>query len=338
MASFTRHRNSGLTLLEVLVTLAILLVILVAVVQFMASVDQAWKSAATDPFAEAQNAFETVAKNLASATLAPYQDYADSSGAFRTNAAFVPDHLARRSDLDFVCVPGAGANGLPTMTGRTTSGSAIFFLAPTGYTQTYAHAGMEHLLNAMGYFVEFGDDSATPGFILPQTHCWRWRLKQVMQPAESLQIFAMTPASAWPSSAWIQQTVPSNAPVPILAENIITLIVLPERAANDSGAALAPAFSYDSRDTGNPLTLHQLPPRLRLILVAMDQVSAMRLAGRNGTNPPPLVSANLFQQAAQLDADLATLDTALTAQKIGHRIFQREIQLPASNWSNAPSQ
>ena len=117
----------------------------------------------------------------------------------------------------------------------------------------------------------------------------------------------------------------------------MTLIVLPERAANDSGPALAPAFSYDSRDAGNPLTLHQLPPRLRLVLVAMDQISAQRLAGQNGSNPPQLVSAGLFQQAAQLDADLASLDNALTAQKIGHRIFQREILLPSSAWSNTPS-
>jgi len=322
----------------VLITLAILLVILVVVMQFMAAVDQAWKSAAADPFAEAQNAFETVADNLAAATLAPYQDYADSSGAFHTNAAstFIPDHLARRSDLDFVCGPGAGTNGLFTASGRITSGSGVFFLAPNGSTQTYAHLGMEHLLNAMGYFVEFGDDDTAPGFI--QTSCWRWRLKQILQPAESLQIF--TTAT---SSAWIQQLVPSTQvvspgmPIPVLAENVVTLIVLPERAANDSGPALAPAFSYDSRDTTNLLTLHQLPPRVWLVLVAIDPISAQRLAAQNGTNAPPLVSATLFQQAAQLDADLATLDNTLTTQNIGHRLFQREILLPSSAWSNTPS-
>jgi len=336
MRLFTRRRNrirsSGFTLIEVLISLAILLVILVTVMQFMADVDQAWKSAAADPFAEAQNAFETVAQNLAAATLAPYQDYADTNGNFRTNAAFVPDHLARRSDLDFVCGPGAGTNGLLAASGLTTTGSSVFFLAPNGYTQTYAHTGMERLLNAMGYLVEFSDDDAAPGFILLQTPCWRWRLKQVLQPAESLQIFATAT-----SSAWIQQVIPPGTSLPVLAENVVTLIVLPERAANDSGPALAPAYSYDSRDTTNLLTLHQLPPRLRLVLVAMDQVSAARLAGQNGSNPPQLVSAGLFQQAAQLDADLATLDGNLTAQNIGHRIFQREILLPSSAWSNTPS-
>jgi uncharacterized protein (TIGR02599 family) len=332
MPSFSRLRNNGFTILEVLITLAVLLVILVVVLQFCGELDRAWKSAATDPFAEAQNAFETVAKNLAAATLEPYQDYADAGGAFRANSAFIPDHLARRSDLDFVCGPSAGANGLLKAGGRTTTGSGVFFLAPQGYTQTDAHAGMERLLNAMGYLVEFGDDDAAPGFISPQTHYWRWRLKQVLQPAESLQIFAIAS-----SSAWIQQAVPPGASIPVLAENVVTLIVLPERAANDSGAALAPVFSYDSRDTGNPLTLHQMPPRVRLVLVAMDATSARRLAVENGSNPPRLVSASLFQQAAQLDADLAILDGSLTLQKIGHRIFQREILLPSSAWSNAPS-
>jgi uncharacterized protein (TIGR02599 family) len=332
MSSSTSRRISAFTLIETLITLAVLLVILVAVLQFCSDIDQAWQSAAADPFAEAQDAFETVAKNLAAATLEPYQDYADANGDFRTNSAFVPDHIARRSDLDFVCGPTAGAKGLLASGSRTTTGSGVFFLAPQGSTQTYAHMGMERLLNALGYLVEFGDDGAAPSFISPQTHYWRWRLKQILQPAESLQIFALAS-----SSGWIQQVVPSGVTLPVLAENVVTFIVLPERAANDTGAALAPAYSYDSRDTGNLLTLHQLPPRLRVALVAIDSVSARRLAAQNGSNPPPLVSAVLFQQAAQLDADLATLDGSLTAQKIGHRIFQREIQLPSSAWSNTPS-
>src|SRR5450631_3000656 len=155
-----RPRNRGFTLIEVIVSTAILLVLLVVLAEFMNNVDRVWQTAATDPFAEAQNAFETVAQNLAAATLAPYQDYADSTGAFRAGASFAPDHLARRSDLDFVCGPCTGTNGLLAASGRVTTGSAVFFLAPAGYSQTYVHTGMERLLNAMGYFVEFGDDDS----------------------------------------------------------------------------------------------------------------------------------------------------------------------------------
>jgi uncharacterized protein (TIGR02599 family) len=337
MPLFIRHRRPqarelGFTLIELIIGMAILLLILVTLAQFMSTVDQAWKSASTDPFIEAQDAFETVAQNLAAATLAPYQDYADSNGAFRTSASFVPDHLARRSDLAFVCGPCAGAKGLLTASGRTTSGSGLFFLAPNGYSQSNSYPGMERLLNAMGYFVEFGDDESAPPFMLLQNHSWRWRLKQILQPAESLQIFTNDT-----SSAWIQGIVPSGTFIPILADNVITLIVLPEHAAHDTGPELAPAFSYDSRDTGNALTLHQLPPRLRLVLVAIDDASAQRLANQNGSNPPQLVSGTLFQQADKLDSDLTALDNSLTAQKIGHRLFQREILLPSSSWSNTLS-
>jgi len=343
MPSFSRasKRERAATLPEVLVAVAILFVVMVSILQYCTLVERAWKSASVDPFAEAGNAFETVTRNLASATLEPYQDYADANGSFRTNSIvapnppFLPDHLARRSDLDFVCGPTLGTNGLLAASNRITMGSAVFFLAPAGFTQTYANTGMDRLLNAMGYFVEFGADVPSLGFLQLQSNAWRWRLKQVMQPAESLQIFATSD-----SSDWIQQIVPAGATLPILADDVIALVILPEQVVNHATTPLTGAFGYDSRDTSNKLTLHQLPPILRVVLVAIDEASAQRLATQNGTNPPQLVPGNLFQIATQqqLDADLATLDNALTAQKIGHRIFQREILLPSANWSNTASQ
>jgi uncharacterized protein (TIGR02599 family) len=267
--------------------------------------------------------------------LEPYQDFANSSGTFRTTSSstFVPDHLTRRSDLDFICGPGTGTNGLLSASERTTTSSAVFFLMRQGYSQTEANTGMSHLLNAMGYFIEFGNDSSAPSFLLPSIQRWRWRLKEVRQPAESLQVFALAS-----SSAWVQQLTSSETTTPALAENIIALVILPERAASDSGTPLSSDFRYDSRDSSNPLTRHQLPARLRVALMAIDETSAHVLAAQNGSNPPALVSANLFQKATQLDADLASLDTTLTGKKIGHRLFQRVILLPTAAWSNTPSQ
>jgi uncharacterized protein (TIGR02599 family) len=331
-SSFPPSRKcSAFTLLEVLVTLGVLLVIFVAVMQFVTSVDRAWKSAAIDPFAEAEDAFATVTKNLASATLEPYPDYADNKGNFRADATFVPDHLTRRSDLDFVCEGSSGSAALQTDTGRITSGSGVFFVAPQGYTQTYAHTGMSHLLNAMGYFVEFGDTDTAPAFILAGHPVLRWRLKQVTQPAESLQIFALSS-----SSAWIKEILPAGTTT--LADNIVALIVLPERAASDSGAELSSDFHYDSRDATSPLTRHQLPPRLHLALIAMDEASAQILAQRYGSSPPPLVPAGLFQKADQLTGDLSSLDAVLTSLKVTHRIYQRDILINSAAWSNSPSQ
>jgi len=324
-----RTRLRSFTLLEVLVTVALLTVILIALVQAMDSADRGWKAGAGDPFAAAQDAFETVSARLADATLETYTDYADAGGNFPTNAAFVADHLARRSDLAFACGPAAS---LLATSHRTTAGDAVFFTATEGLTQTYANQGLDRLLNDMGYFVEFGDDTSEPAFLLT-THRYRWRLRQVEQPSEALQVYATAN-----SAAWIQQIVPSGAPVPMLAENVIALVVLPDRYAADEATppALAPAYSYDSRNAANALTLNQLPPRLILALVAIDELSAARLALQDGTNAPTLVAANLFQQGtpSQLAQDLAALDASLTAQKIQHRIFRREIQLPSAAWSN----
>lgn len=327
----TRRRLGSFTLLEVLVTLAILFVIFLALAKAMDGADRAWKSGASDPYAAAQDAFETVAAHLADATLETYEDYADVSGNFPTNSAFVANHLARRSDLAFVCGPAAGTSGLLASSQRTTAGSAVFLAATEGVTQSYANQGLGRLLNDVGYFVEFGDDNAEPSFLLSFAHRYRWRLRQVQQSSETLQVY-----SSSSSSAWIQQLVPTGAAVPMLAENVIALVVLPERYATDTGAALAPAYSYDSRNAANTVTLNQLPPRVILALVAIDEVSAERLAAQNGASAPSLVASNLFQLGtpAQLTQDLATLDASLTSQKIGHRIYQREIQLPSAAWSN----
>jgi uncharacterized protein (TIGR02599 family) len=319
--------GGGLTLVELLVSLVILLLVLVTMLEFMSNVEQLWKTAAVDPFAEAQEAFETIVDQAASATLEPYQDYADSTGAFRTATApsFVPDHLARRSDLAFAC----GSNWLAS-SGLITAGDALFFVAPNGFTQTEAHLGLERLLNALGFFIVFGDQSSVPGFILPGNHRWRWRLMELAQPSESLTIY-----STATSLPWVQSAV--QGPTSILAENVIALIVLPERAANDAGPAFSTDYQYDSRDAQNGVTQNQLPARLRLALVAIDEASAQILAGENGAQPPSLVPGKLFTTASQMSADLATLDASLTAQKVNHRIFQREILLPGAAWSDTSS-
>jgi uncharacterized protein (TIGR02599 family) len=329
-----QKKEAAFSLLEILITFALVMVIMVTVLEVVTSVEHSWKTSADNSFTDAEDALSIMAQSLASATLEPYEDYADNTGAFRISptATFVPDHLARRSDLDFVCGPTAGTNGLLAASGRTTSGCGVFFLAPQGYTQTVSNSGMERLLNAKGYFVEFGNESDAPSFLLNSTQRWRWRLKQVQQPAESLQIFNLTS-----SSAWIQQLVSNETTTPTLAENVVTLIILPVRTASDTGAALSSDYRYDSRDATNSLTHHQLPTRLRIAFMAIDEASAQILAAQNGTNSPALVASTLFQKATQLDADLATLDGTLTAQKIRHRLFEREILLPAAAWSNTPS-
>ena len=325
------RRGAGFSLIELLVTLVILSLILVVLLQFMTSLEQEWRTTASDPFAEASAAFETMAARLAEATLEPYQDFVDATGTFRASGAngFVPDHLTRQSNLAFVCGPTAGPGGWLTSSGETTAGDCVFFVAPTGYSQTEAHQGLERLLNAQGYFVEFGAPTGMPGFILPAGQRYRWRLTQLVQPSEALQIYAL------PSSvSWVQSLMQPATPTSVLAENVIALIVMPEWPSVGANNATVTnvSYSYDSRNAGSPLTRNQLPPRLTLALVAIDEASAQILATKNGTQPPALIASTLFANAANLQADLTSLDAALTAQKVGHRIFQRKISLAGSAW------
>lgn len=330
MPSFTPRRNSGATLPELLVATAILIVVMVAMLEFCTTVERTWKRAAADPYADAQAAFETVTRNISSATLETYQDYADINGAFRTGTTFTADHLARRSNLDFVCGP---ATGLLTASHKTTAGDAVFFLTPQGISQTYAGTGLQRLMNATGYFVEFGDDDTAPWFVFGQSHSYRWRLKQVQQSSESLQIY-----NSINSSDWISQLVPADATCPIIAENIIALVILPEHVIAHEAKPLTSTYSYDSRDNGNKLTLHQLPPVVHVAMVAIHPDSALHLEQKNGTTAPALVPANSFQNPIQFTDDLKALDTSLDAQQIRHRTFQRDVSIAAANWSSTASQ
>ena len=314
--------RSGFTLLEALATLLIVLLIFLALAQYLDCVQGAWGAAAADPFAEASAAFETVAQTLASATLEPYRDYADASGAFRLagSTTFTPDHLATRSDLAFVCGPSAGASGLLAATGRTPAVDSVFFVMPAGQTQLNAQQGLNRLFNAEGYFVEFGGDDGVPSFFTGLSR-HRWRLKEVAQPSEALQVFASTA-----SAPWIANLAGSSATPSILAENIIALVLIPEKAAGQPIAS----FSYDSRDATNAATFAQLPSLMHLVLAAIDEPSAQRLAAENGIAAPALVPGTLFQDATQISIDVAVLDQGLTAARIGHRIFQRDVTIGAS--------
>ena len=322
-----RPPRAGFTLLEVFATLTVLMLAITALVQFMDSVDQSWRATVSDPFAEAASAFAVVTQHLEMATLDPYRDYVDATGAYRTSpdAPFTPYQLARRSDLDFVCGPGASLLG---STGRITAGSGVFFAGPAGQTQVYAQAGLDHLFNALGYFVEFGADVNRAAFSNAAPRL-RWRLKQIAQPSEALQIFSNST-----SAPWITQLAGPAATPAILAENVIALVVLPERKPGD--ATLAPGYGYDSRDTTDALTFAQVPARLRVMLAAIDEASAQGLAAADGSTSPALVPSGDFQDATKMDTDIAALDASLTAAKINHHIFQRDLAIATAAWSDTP--
>src|SRR5690606_20124443 len=122
-------------------------------------------------------------------------------------------------------------------------------------------------------------------------------------------------------------------PVRVLAENILALVVLPRRSQSDdsNASSLTDDYEYDTRNISFAAGLHQLPPVVEIVLVAMDEPSAQRVCLTD--TAPDFGLGTLFQDVADLEQDLAALGDTLNGQKISHRIFRTKLALRGAKWS-----
>jgi uncharacterized protein (TIGR02599 family) len=293
-------------------------------------------------------------RDISQATLNTYFDYTDSSGAFRVpgDASFVPAKYMRRSDLHFITGKNLLAGAAPGVTGTITH--SLFFQAPLGYANNASYNNLESLLNACGFYVFYGPDVSKPGFLggVPDRH--RFRLMQFAQPSEGLMIYdssvAGVPASPnWDNRNWFVDPLkssPGSALISQLAENVVALVILPNYAKKDkadSDAPLSADYEYNSRNRSNTKTLHQLPPVIQIVMVIIDEASAVRLG--NTATPPNLGLAPLFKESAKLNDDLAELEKNLGALPgnaagntipLRYEVFQTEVAIRGAKWSETP--
>lgn len=260
-----------------------------------------------DQISSARAGFDLLMATLSQATLNTYWDYATNAGNLE---------YKRASDLHFIIEPGS------------ISGQSVFFQSPLGRSTSQ---GAEGLLNAVGYWVEFGDDSAwRPAHV--ETKRFRYRLMQGVQPAEALTVFKQT-NDAWKDAV---QEVPEHA-LPI-AENVVALILWPRlpTAQDSSGTLLGSDYLYDSRD-GLSVQSAQLPPMLQATIIVIDEASAIRL--ESGASEPTLIKNTLngkFQNVAQFDTDLSEVKAAFDAERINYQILSVPVTLRESKWSKTP--
>lgn len=339
----------GFSLLELLVACVVFLLFIGLVLKMTQATADIWSGSTgkTEGFRDARMVFTTITKALSQATLNPYFDYVDAGGNFRdptSPSTFTPTRYLRRSDLHFV----SGKNLLPSAVQNPVT-QAVFFQAPLGYTRTAAYADMESFLNACGFYVCYGADPAIPSHLSTaiQASRQRFRLMQFLQPSENLRIYdaSITGGSAtWNNTKWFSGVLTgSNPPISQLAENVVALVIHPKFSENDAMAAGAPLsgdFEYDSRDAASTARQNQLPPVVEVILVAIDEVSAARLG--DGSTPPNLGLAALFQDTAKLEDDLGKLERNLGALPgnpagnsipLRYQIFRTEIALRGAKWS-----
>ena len=292
-----------------------------------------WRSTTSKiaAFQDARAAFDALTRNLTQATLNHYYDYYDSGWNRRdpTNSAFTPANFGRYSDLQFVSGP------VDTLFDSSASGTrqshSVFFQAPLGRVSDKAsYSQSESLINALGYYVEFADNTASRPKFLQGTagvSQKRFRLMEWMQPSEKFRLYDSALEAADPKG-WYTTLTTNNDQCRVMAENILALIILPQSAQGDT--TLAPAYAYDSRPaTYDALRSHLLPPQIRITLVAIDRDSAMRLQARYGDVMPPIYSSGWFKSAASYDADMKQLEDALQGKtggpQVNYRIFTTTI-------------
>lgn len=201
---------------------------------------------------------------------------------------------------------------------------------------------------------------------------YRYRLMEVVLPAEKNFVYQSTVKPSLGSTYsydldWIKNMnlTGTNAAAHPIADNVIALIINPKISAKDEdemGGPVAPNYAYDSRSweagyntagTGRSLKpsittpadpdllqnslRNQLPPMVEVIMVSIEETSAQRLA-REFKNTPPFGSgayniSNLFDNSADLEDDLETLETKLRENHINYRIFRTTVPIQAAKWN-----
>jgi len=320
----SKNCRRAFTLVELLVATGILILILGVMFSMISQTSNVWRtsSARIEAFQSARRAFDTLTRTLEQATLNTYWDYDDPNN---------PVAYKRKSELHFL-ITASGTTGTPKIPGTPGAGQAIFFQAPLNRTATTGIAGYENLtglINACGFYVEYGSDSAwLPPHAATQAR-ERFRLMQWMQNTESLTVYGKA------GNAWIASDAADVFPV---ADNVIALIIWPKEEGDPTTPVLN-SYSYDSRSDARSSAINQLPPVLKIALVAIDETSAVRLGSALQTTVTTCM-AGLFESPPigsnprdQFSEDIKTLGDRLTNKSINYRSFVTAVPMREAKWS-----
>ncbi len=349
------RKVSAFSLIEMMVAMGILSVLMLMLTVLLDQVQQSWRFAETriSQFREARVAFDLIAKNIGQASLNTYWDLKlDEEGQV--------DGYFRTSELHFISIDRA-ATALPATATQEPVGQAVFFQAPLGFSTRYRN--LNNLFNGRGYFVAFGsDDRFKPSFVDSPPR-YRYRLMEFRPPAEANQVFQdgqdeREAGEPQVFDQWYKQTLSVGDGkfedhLNPLAENIVALIVSPRDELEDPNSSrgetyseIAPNYRYNSNDQeqggsgGDSFSAYsqQVPPLVRLTLVAIDETTAVR--HENGSGKPQVIEnalQGLFAQTENYDKDVETLSERLHAEgsNVNHKVFSSLVLLRSAKWSGS---
>ncbi|MEZ0297358.1 MAG: Verru_Chthon cassette protein C [Candidatus Methylacidiphilales bacterium] len=338
-------RFGAFTLVELMVSMAVLALLLVMLLAIVNQTSATWRftTARASQFRQAREAFDVISRRLSQATLNTYWDYDDPAS---------PTRYVRQSELRYISGPVSTVAG-SAPSGRQWVSHAMFFQAPLGGAQPgqTSLAGLNTLLNTFGYFVEFGSDASLAPPILAGTSVrprYRYRLCELIQPTDGLSIYTYTSGSdssgkpknrTYVGREWFANSLAqadADRPVHVLSENVIALVILPKLSTQEDsgGTDLAPAYTFDSTATLADPRLNpknQLPPVVQLTMVALDEGSIRKI--ENGSTMPDFGLSGLFTDATKFTSDLQTLEKTLSDRHLTYRVFTTSVQLREARWS-----
>ena len=316
----------GFSLVELLVAMAVLALMSVLMLSITSAAQRLAKQTTSrvEEFREARRAFERVNQTLSLATLNPYFDYVNSSGQPRTTnnaSTFVPSKYFRLSELRYLQT---NASSLTAPHGGTNAGLAVFFQAPLGKSNTNTLTGLNSLLNTIGYYVEQSSDSTLRPSTVSSSKT-RYRLFELIEPSESLTIYSLTSGNATTNTTvWFTTPLTNAAYSHSLANNIVALVF--QAQYTDTNSSPISTNNYTSTPLGNAtqsIQENNLPPNVRVSMVAVDEPSARRI-----------VDMNLTLTNAIDDTSLSALETQLGSKHLNYRRFQSTVSIGPAKWSS----
>ncbi len=348
-----RITHAGFTLIELLVSMAVFSIVLVTTSSLLSVSlrELRFTESRMGQFQEAQTAFESMSRRLASCELNPYYDFVYPNN----DTTKVPTKFALQSELHFVCGPcNTGAQSLfalGSLPAHPTHG--LFFHGTYGLTDNTNWKAMSNLLNSWGYYLEFGTDSTDRAAFLGTdtvvAERYRFRLKELQVSAEQMRTYSDDLTSQKNidlTFKWFRNLAAATPSAGrTIAENIVALIITPLKAdpATGTNISLSPDYYFDSRayqyatisQTRMDQMRHRLPPLVRITMVGLDEPSASKLADQNKTSAPDLGLDKLFSDAEKYDDDLTAIKKNLQDKNLNYRVFTTTVRLRNSRWTGS---
>ena len=265
--------RAAFSLIELMVSIAVLSLLLVIVFQMLEQMQKTWKRTrqTVSEFKDARSGFEEMGRRLGQATMNAYYGYDYKLQTLNGIRTRYGREIIRESELHFVSGPSSVLfKGATASSGGSRPGHAVFFQAPFGFCFDRAqkdksrlqYEQLNNLINAWGFFVEFNTDELDRPRFLNQLRNApaprpRYRLMEFRQPTEYLQVYKINlrdlPSgtrqqetyrwfteglfavnSIWNSQPEAGKDATFFRTVRPVAENIIAMIILPRESESST--------------------------------------------------------------------------------------------------------